>query len=143
MSNQNFTYQFQSSHSPEDIFSLLQDPRKWWWGQYNETIEGTAVHLGDEFSFRAGEGVHYSKHKLVELVSGKRLAWEVTDSKLTFLQHNTGEWIGTHFAFDIAPSDGTTQVTFTHNGLVPALECYKNCSGGWTRYLEALKSRLS
>ena len=40
---------------------------QWWSGLYEETIKGKSHHLNDEFTFEAGQGMHYSKQKLVEL----------------------------------------------------------------------------
>ncbi len=32
----------------------------------------------------------------------------------------------------IARQDGKTEARFTHTGLVPAFECYNNCSNAWS-----------
>jgi hypothetical protein len=41
------------------------------------------------------------------------------------------EWIGTSLVFDVSTKGGETKVHFTHQGLVPADECYDICSSGW------------
>jgi hypothetical protein len=137
----NFTYSFTSSKKPEEVFELLLHIEQWWSGQYEETIKGKSEKIDDEFAFRAGGGAHYSKQKLVELIPGKNIAWLVTDSKLNFLS-DPGEWTGTKICFAISMEDNKTKVTFTHDGLVPEIECYNACSGGWTQYLEQLKKKL-
>ncbi len=138
----NFTYSFTSSKTPEEIFEILQHIEQWWSGQYEETIKGESRKINDEFTFNAGGGVHYSKQKLVALIPGKRIVWLVTDSKLSFL-NDTGEWIGTKISFDISTEDNKTKVSFTHDGLVPEIECYNSCSGGWMLYLQQLKKKLA
>ena len=89
----------------------------------------------------AGGGMHYSKQKLIELIPDKRIVWLVTESKLTFLQ-DTNEWANTKIRFDITSDGAATTVTFTHEGLVPQIECYGGCSGAWTKYLDKLKEQL-
>ena len=137
----NFTYSFTSSKTPEEVFELLLHIEQWWFGKYEETIKGKSEKINDEFTFNAGGGAHYSKQKLVELIPNKKIVWLVTDSKLSFLR-DTGEWIGTKICFDISTEDNKTKLTFTHDGLVPEIECYNACSGGWTQYLEQLKNKL-
>lgn len=141
MKKENFTYQFLSSKTPESIFELLLNVDQWWSGLYEETIKGKSHHLNDEFTFEAGQGMHYSKQKLVELVPNKKIAWMVTDSKLTFL-NKVDEWTNSKLLFDISKEGDKTLVTFTHDGLTPQIECFNQCSSGWTGYLNNLKKKL-
>jgi hypothetical protein len=141
MKEQSFTYSFKSSKAPEEVFRLLLDIEQWWSGLHEETIKGKSQKVNDEFTFNAGGGAHYSKQKLIELVPDKRVVWLVTDSKLNFLS-DTGEWIDTRICFDITTEENKTKVTFTHDGLVPQIECYNGCAGAWTKYLEKLKQKL-
>lgn len=101
MKKENFTYQFTSSKTPESIFELLLNVDQWWSGLYEETIKGKSHQLNDEFTFEAGQGMHYSKQKLVELVPNKKISWLVTDSKLTFL-NKVDEWTNSKLSFDTA-----------------------------------------
>ena len=141
MKKESFTYSFNSSKTPEEIFSLLLDVEQWWSGLYGETINGKSEKVNDEFTFNAGGGAHYSKQKLIDLIPNKRVAWLVTDSNLNFLR-DTGEWIDTKISFDISGEENKTNVTFTHEGLVPQFECYDGCSGAWTKYIEKLEQKL-
>ena len=136
-----FTYSFSTSKSAEEVFRLLQDIEQWWSGLHGETIKGASNKVGDEFTFEAGGGAHYSKQQLIELTPNKSIVWEVTDSKLTFLQQ-TNEWTGTEIWFDLSNESGHTKVTFTHDGLVPEIECYKGCSSEWPKYLERFQQKL-
>ena len=141
MKNQSFQYDFTTSKKPSEIFKHLIDPKNWWVGLFGETIEGKSKHLNDEFSFRAGDGVHYSNQKLIELVPNKKITWLVTESKLSFLK-NPNEWAGTKICFDVEIESDKTKITFTHNDLVPQIECYGGCSSAWTQYLQNLKKHL-
>lgn len=141
MKKENFTYRFQTPKAPGEIFELLLDIRQWWSGLYEEKIAGKSSKEGDEFTFRAGNGLHYTKQKLVEAVPAKRVVWLVTESKLSFL-NDPAEWENTRICFDLAADAKGTTVTFTHEGLVPQIECYKNCSTAWTSYLKNMEKAL-
>jgi hypothetical protein len=100
MANQNFQYSFTTSKEISEVFTHLIDPKNWWVGLFGETIAGKSNLIDDEFSFRAGDGVHYSNQKLIELVVNKKISWLVTESNLSFLK-NTNEWAGTKICFDL------------------------------------------
>ncbi|MBN9336284.1 MAG: SRPBCC domain-containing protein [Chryseobacterium sp.] len=124
------------------MFPILQDVRSWWNGFFGEKITGDTNKIGDEFSFSAGDGVHFSKQKLIEIQPDRELAWLVTESNLSFI-NDTHEWENTKIKFNLEKTDNGTNVTFIHEGLIPNIECYKNCSGAWTQYLENLEKSLN
>ena len=137
----NYTYSFTTSRSPQQVFDLLLNVEKWWSGIYEETITGKSQKINDEFSFSAGGGMHFSKQKLVQLIPNKKIGWQVTESNLSFL-HNAKEWENTKLVFVILEKENETQVTFTHEGLEPEIECYDECSNAWTQYLYNLHEKL-
>src|SRR5882724_2964875 len=118
-----FSFSFESSKSPKVIFETLLDIKAWWSGIYSEKIEGASSKLNDEFTFHAGNGAHYTKQRLIELVPDKKIVWLVTESNLSFVK-KTGEWTNTKICFEISKKGDSTQVSFTHLGLVPQFECY-------------------
>ena len=139
--NRDFTLQFLSSKSAEEIFPMLLDVKSWWKGFYGENIQGESNEVGDEFTFFAGDGVHISKQKLIEKRPNKKLAWQVIESNLSFL-NDKKEWDGTIISFRLKEVENGTQVKFTHQGLMPEIECYENCSVAWTNYLRNLELNL-
>lgn len=142
MNNENFTYDIVSTKEPAEIFTLLLNIEEWWSGFFGESINGKSEKINDEYTYHAGNGVHYSKQRLIELVPNERIVWLVTESNLTFLT-DTNEWTGTKIRFDINKDEGPlTKVRFTHEGLVPSIQCYADCSAGWTNYLDKLKEKL-
>lgn len=46
------------------------------------------------------------------------------------------EWTGTKIIFDISETGDKTKLVFTHEGLVPEVECYGACSLAWTEYVQ-------
>ena len=139
--SEDFSYSFQSSKSSREIYKLLLQLEKWWTGFYGESITGQCQKLGDEFEFLAGGGAHYTKQKLIELVPNEKIAWEVIDCNLRFVKEHE-EWMGTKIYFQIQDLGSSRKITFKHLGLTPNFECYGSCSGAWTEYMEALKSKL-
>jgi hypothetical protein len=139
MKHKDFQYSFTTSQIDDKVFAYLLNPKNWWVGLFGETIEGISNAIDDTFSFRAGDGVHYSNQKLVELKKNKKIVWLVTESNLSFLK-NTNEWAGTKICFDIEKLGDKTKITFTHVGLIPQIECYGDCSSAWTQYLQNLQA---
>jgi len=56
------------------------------------------------------------------------------DSHINFVKDKT-EWKGTDVGFEITKKDDKTELRFTQVGLVPAFECYGDCSGAWGFYI--------
>lgn len=137
--SKDFSYCFESSKSSKDIYTLLLQVEKWWTGFYGETLTGKSETLGDEFEFLAG--AHDTKQKLIELVPNKKIVWEVIDCTLQFVTKQN-EWVGTKIGFQIDDLGSIRTVTFKHSGLTPKLECFGNCSGAWTEYMNALERKL-
>jgi hypothetical protein len=124
VTNQNFTTTFSVDQSPEEVFDAINNIHGWW----SEEIDGSTDKLGAEFKFHYKD-LHRSTQKIIELVPGKKV-WHVLDSHINFVKDKT-EWKGTDIVFEITRKDDKTELRFTHVGLVPAFECYGDCSGAW------------
>jgi hypothetical protein len=125
MKSQNLTFTFTVDQTPDEAFAAINNVRAWWSGD----IEGDTGKLGSEWSYRYKD-IHYSKQRITELVPGKKVAWLVVDSFLSFVDDKK-EWNGTEINFDIAQKGGQTEVRFTHQGLTPEVECFDGCSSAW------------
>jgi len=122
---QDFAATFTVDQSPEEVFRAINNVRGWWSG----AIEGDTDKVGAEFTYRYKD-FHRSKQKVTEFIPAKRIVWHVTDADLSSFR-NKSEWIGTDIIFEIARKGDRTEVRFTHVGLVPAFQCYGDCSGAW------------
>ena len=142
MTTNNFQFSFTSFKNEIEVYSLLLNVKEWWSGLFCEDIKGKYDRIGDEFTFNAGDGIHYSKQKLIELVPYQKIVWLVTESNLSSLT-DTNEWTGTKICFDIEKRENFINIIFTHKGLIPDIECYDQCTNAWTQYLQKLSSYLN
>lgn len=127
---QDFTCSILVNQSAAEVFNAINNVSAWWQGE----IVGDNDKVNDEFEYRM-EDIHFSKQEVVELVPNKKIVWLVTDSKLTFTKHQS-EWTGTKICFEISKANDKTELRFTHFGLAPNFECYKDCSNGWTLLIQ-------
>lgn len=137
MEAKGFSTSFTVEKSPREVFDAINDVRAWWSGE----IDGSTDELGAEFTYRY-KGLHRSTQQITELVPGKRVVWHVSNARLDFVQDKT-EWNGTDIVFEIARKGDKTEVRFTHVGLVPRFQCYGDCSGAWSFYVnDSLRSLI-
>jgi len=115
----------------EQAFKSINSVSKWW----TENVAGSSEKLNDEFIVRSGD-VHYSKHRIIELIPDKKVVWLVTESKLNWIKNNKDEWTNTKMIFEIIPDGTKTTIHFTHEGLIPGQECYENCVKGWDSIIQ-------
>ena len=130
MAAKDFTTTILVDNTPEEVFNAINNVRGWW----SEEIEGSTDTLNSEFDYHY-EDVHRCKIKIVELVPNKKIVWSVLDNYFKFTKDKS-EWKGTKIIFDIAKKENKTEMRFTHEGLVPAYECYEICRDAWTGYIQ-------
>jgi len=140
MNEQNYTTTILVDQTLAEVFAAINNTRTWWTGEPG--VEGRTDKLGDEFTYRYGD-VHRSTHKITELVKDKKIVWHTLDAQLNFVP-NKSEWTGTDVVFEITKQGDQTELRFTHVGLVPAIQCYGDCSGAWGFYInESLRSLIT
>ena len=124
MKEPNYATTILVDRTPKEVFNAINNVRGWWSGE----ITSDTDRLGAEFTYRV-PNVHDSKQKITEFIPGKKVVWHVLDAHLSFMKES--EWKGTDIVFEIAKKRDKTEVRFTHTGLVPAFECYEDCSNAW------------
>jgi hypothetical protein len=111
--------------TPQAAYAAITNVKDWWSGE----VKGDTNRLGAAFTYEYPD-MHWCRLEITELEPGRRVEWRVLGSDLTFIQKRD-EWTGTTIGFEIVDNGGQTEVRFTHDGLVPAVECYDQCSTAW------------
>ncbi len=124
-----YTTVFTVDRTPAEVYAAVTNVRGWW----SEEIEGGTAAAGDEFEYHMRD-LHRCRIRVTKAVPDRKVAWLVLDNHFGFTENKT-EWIGTTVRFEIAATDGGTEVRFTHHGLVSAYECYDICVNAWDFYL--------
>jgi hypothetical protein len=136
MTTKDYTISLTVDAPAKEVFKNINSATKWW----TEVLDGKSEKLNDEFTVYFGD-VHVSTQKLVEFIADRKVVWLVTKSKLNFIKDKQ-EWTNTKISFEISEEDNKTQVRFTHFGLVPNVECYKDCTKGWDYYIKGSLYKL-
>ena len=137
MTKQGYTIEIHVNASAKEAFKSINEVTKWW----TEHLEGKSQKLNDEFTVTFGD-VHVSTQRLIEVIPDKKVTWLVAGSKLTFIKDQQ-EWNNTTISFELLPQDTqTTLVRFTHFGLIPKVECYRDCTKGWDYYIKGSLFKL-
>ena len=121
--------------TPEQVYDAVVHPRAWW----GEAVFGRSVTPGDEFTFEV-PGVHWSRLRVVES-SPARVVWEVVDARIEYVAERD-EWTGTRIVFELEPVPEGARLRFSHQGLMPELECYDSCSQAWASLVQGSLRRL-
>jgi hypothetical protein len=138
MKTSDFTTTLLVDQTPKEVFDAINHVRGWW----SENIEGDTDKIYSEFYY-SYQDVHRCQMKIIEFIPDKKVSWLIIDNYFNFTTDKS-EWIGTTVHFEIAKKDDKTQIIFTHQGLVPAYECYEICEQAWTRYLQqSLRSLIA
>jgi hypothetical protein len=130
MEKQDFTTTIVVDQSPKQVFDAINNPKAWWSGE----IEGNTGKLNDEFTYHYKE-FHLSKQKIVEMIPDQKVVWLVTESSINYTEDKR-EWTGTKISFEISEQNNKTQLRFTHQGLVPEIECFDSCSNAWSQLIQ-------
>lgn len=129
MKTKDFSTTFLVDNTAAEAFKAITNPRGWW----SEEIEGGTSKLNDEFTYHYKD-VHNCRMKLIEVIPNEKVVWLVLDNYFSFTKEKT-EWKGTKIIFEISKKDNKTQIRFTHQGLVPAYECYDICTNAWSEFI--------
>lgn len=127
--SKSFTTVIMVNKSELETFNAIKNFRGWW----SEEIEGNTDKLYEAFFYHYKD-IHLCKMKLIEAVPGKKLVYQVLNNEFNFTKDKS-EWVNTKLIFDIKAQGNTTEVNFTHEGLVPEYECYHVCNEAWSGYI--------
>lgn len=138
MSGRSYTTEILISATPESVYDAITKHIDKWWTE----LSNQAVQAGDQLSVRFEKTTSWVM-TVSEASPNQSLIWKVTEA-----HHDlegitaTDEWKDTTITWKIAGTEAGSKVTFTHEGLVPTLECYEICEAGWGYFLGSLKNYL-
>lgn len=130
MTQSDYTTSIIVSNSPKEVYHAINNVRGWW----SEEIEGSTDKLNAVWNYHY-QDVHRCKMKIIELVPGRRVVWQVLDNYFSFTKDKE-EWTGNTIVFDITEKDNATHLQVTQIGLVPEYECYDVCENAWNTYIQ-------
>ncbi len=130
MENNNFSSSITAKITAADAIEKISNVPEWW----GITFTGSAEKQNDKFTVKMG-GESFFNFTVAELAHNKRMVWLVTDCYMPWYTDKT-EWTNTKLIFDLRENNGETEITFTHDGLTPNVECYKDCEPGWTHWIK-------
>jgi hypothetical protein len=128
MKSEDFHCSITANVTAKQAVDAISNVSAWW----AKNLEGSSQKLNDVFTVRFG--TTWVTFKITEFIPDTKIAWSVTDCYLPWLDDKT-EWTGTKVVFEISTKNNTTVIHFTHEGLVPEVECYDNCVKGWTGHV--------
>jgi hypothetical protein len=127
MKPQDYYKTFNAGVTAKEAFEKITNVADWW----TKSFKGNAKKLNDEFDVSFGPTT--VNFKVIESVPYNKLVWLVTDCYLDWLNNKT-EWKNTKIVWNISEENESVKVEMTHEGLVPGIECYKDCEAGWNQY---------
>ena len=137
MKNQDYKKSFTTKVTPKEAFENIINVAD----QQTSCFKGSTKKLNDEFDITFGKTT--VNLKVIESIPFKKLVWKVTNCYLDWLNNKT-EWKDTKVVWKITEENNATKIEMTHVGLVPGIECYKDCEAGWNQYTgESLPKLLS
>jgi hypothetical protein len=137
MKKQDYHNSFTEEVSAEEAFDAINDVKAWW----AKCFVGHSTTVHDTFSMPFGKT--WVNLEVIELIPGRKIVWLCTDCNIEFVQDKK-EWKGTTVAFEIEPKSNGVEVSMTHFGLAPEVECYENCERGWNHHFgESLRKLLT
>jgi len=135
MSAESYTREIHIAAAPARVFgALTTEVDKWW-----TTSADDASVVGKSATFRFDKS--YQTMFVKDLVPERRVVWDCVEHADKALSVHD-EWVGTTLIWKIEPALRGSRLTFVHQGLVPQLECYEICEGGWNHYVDSLKDYL-
>lgn len=127
MEKKNFHRSITVNASADEAMKKISQVTGWW----AKNVKGKSEKLNDTFAVDFGKT--YVDFTITELTPGKKVVWKVTDCNLHWI-NNKKEWNNTEVVFELSEKGNQTKIDFTHIGLTPGIECYKDCEAGWSEH---------
>jgi hypothetical protein len=129
MENKNFNSSISVNITASEAIKKISKVPEWW----GVAFSGDSEKQADKFVVKMG-GDSFFNFTVAELIPDKKVVWLVTDCNMPWYSDKK-EWANTKLIFDFIENNGVTTINFTHEGLIPEIECYKDCEPGWTHWI--------
>ena len=126
----NFSSSISAKISADEAMKRINNVPGWW----GITFSGNSEKQNDQFIVKMTRDSFFN-FTVAEMIPGKRVVWLITDCYMPWYQDKK-EWANTKLIFDVTEKDGVTDLKFTHEGLTPEVECYKDCETGWNHWIK-------
>lgn len=138
MSGRSYSTEILISATPESVYNAItKDIDKWW-----TELSNQALQVGDQLIVRFEKTTSWVM-TVSEAFPNRSLVWKIAEANHDLEGISTkDEWKGTTIKWNIEGNETGSNITFIHEGLVPALECYEICEAGWGYFLGSLKNYL-
>ncbi|MEO8885246.1 MAG: SRPBCC domain-containing protein [Mucilaginibacter sp.] len=130
MKKNNFNSSISAKITAEEAIKKISKVTEWW----GVAFSGSSEKQNDKFVVKMG-GDSFFNFTVAELIPGKRIVWLITDCHMPWYADKK-EWANTRLIFEAHENNGVTELNFTHDGLTPDVECYKDCAPGWTHWIQ-------
>ncbi|MCG3268798.1 SRPBCC domain-containing protein [Yoonia sp. I 8.24] len=142
-STNNYQEKIQVSASQDACFKAVATQMEKWW---TETIEGGLKAVGDKVTARFPPDYGYWTFEASVMKGSSRLEMICVDAHHRVEgqpKEIDQEWLGTKIIWEFEVIAGKTEITMTHDGLTPTLNCWGICLDGWNHFLKtSLKAYL-
>ena len=125
----NFSCNIPLTIAPDEAIKRISNIEKWW----GVTCEGSSEKLNDTFTVKMG-GDSFFNMTVETLIPNKKVTWLVTNCYMPWYVDKK-EWINSKLTFELSQNNEIPVLTFTHIGLTPEIECFKDCEFGWTHWI--------
>lgn len=132
---QNYQSSIVADVSAEEAFKKIGRICEWW----ATNVDGDPLRLNAFFTVRFGKT--FAFFKTTEIISNKKIVWHVVDCYLPLFK-NVDQWNNTKLVWDISTQNNKTQISMTHVGLTPEIECFSDCEKGWNFYVKESLAKL-
>ena len=138
MSGQSYSEEILIDAESESVYrAITKEIDKWW-----TELSNQALQVGDQLSVRFEKKTSWVM-TVSEALPNRSLVWKVDEANHDLEDlSKKDEWKGTSIKWEMEEFETGTKVNLTHQGLVPALECYDICEAGWGYFLGSLKKYL-
>jgi len=117
--------------TPKDVFAAIATQVQQWWGNTDTPVFA----VNDEFTTSFGNT--YWKFKITAFIPGEKIYWECIEAVHIHegYENIEREWVGTTAKWELESQGHLTKVSFEHDGLTEALNCYEVCEPAWDRFI--------